>query len=127
MALTLGQAAKAAKRSKTTISRAIASGRLSAARDPAGNWAIEPVELFRAFPPAMPQEQAPERPREPLPQPSAATAMEQLVQELRARLAYKHAQIEDFRRERDRLLSIVEQREQLALPAPSRWRWWSRR
>jgi hypothetical protein len=89
MALTLGQAAEAAKRSKTTISRAIASGRLSAARDPAGNWAIEPVELFRAFPPAMPQEQAPERPREPLPQPSAATAMEQLVQELRARLADK--------------------------------------
>ena len=49
------------------------------------------------------------------------------MQELRARLADKDAQIEDFRRERDRLLSIVEQREQLALPAPSRWRWWSRR
>ena len=49
--LTLGQAATEAGVSKATISRAIASGRLSAARsDKGNNFLINPAELFGLFP-----------------------------------------------------------------------------
>jgi hypothetical protein len=51
-ALTLGQAAKATGKNKTTILRAVRDGRVSANRDEVGQYAIEPAELFRQFPPA---------------------------------------------------------------------------
>src|SRR5512144_964496 len=47
---TLGQAARAANVSKTTIQRAIKSGRLSASRQENGSYVIDPAELHRAFP-----------------------------------------------------------------------------
>jgi hypothetical protein len=50
MGYSLGQAAKAAGVSKTSIGRAIASGRLSATRTDAGGWAIDPAELSRVYP-----------------------------------------------------------------------------
>ncbi len=48
--LTMGQAAKEAGTSKATLSRAIATGRLSATRNDKGGWDIQPAELFRVFP-----------------------------------------------------------------------------
>src|SRR3954452_15342435 len=49
---TLRQAAKAAGKDRTTILRAILSGKLSAIRDEAtGSWMIEPAELHRLYPP----------------------------------------------------------------------------
>ena len=50
MAHTLGQAAKAAGVSKTTLRRAIENGRLSASRNADGSYEIDPAELHRAFP-----------------------------------------------------------------------------
>jgi Helix-turn-helix domain len=50
MAYTMGQAAKAADVSKTTIQRAIKSGRLSASRQDDGSYVIDPAELHRVFP-----------------------------------------------------------------------------
>lgn len=52
MSYTVGQAAKAAGKSKSTISRAIESGRISAERREDGSYIIQPVELHRVFPPA---------------------------------------------------------------------------
>jgi hypothetical protein len=49
--LTLNQAAKAAKKAKSTISKAITSGRLSAIKDDKGQCQIDTAELFRVFPP----------------------------------------------------------------------------
>ena len=50
---TLRQAAKAVSKDRTTILRAILSGKLSATRDEAtGSWLIEPAELHRLYPPA---------------------------------------------------------------------------
>jgi hypothetical protein len=46
----LGRAAKAAGVSKTSIGRAIVSGRLSASRNGAGGWDIDPSELARVYP-----------------------------------------------------------------------------
>lgn len=47
--LSLGQAAKVAGVGKTTVQRAIASGRLSATRNPDGGYAIDPAELARVY------------------------------------------------------------------------------
>ena len=47
MGYSLGQAARAASRSKTTIHRP--AGRLSASRTETGGWSIEPSELARVF------------------------------------------------------------------------------
>jgi hypothetical protein len=51
MSHSLSQAAKATGRSKATIHRAIQSHKISAERDEAGSWRIDPAELHRVFPP----------------------------------------------------------------------------
>jgi hypothetical protein len=52
MHLSLGQAAKETGMDKSTISRAIKSGKLSATRKENGGYEIDPAELFRVFAPA---------------------------------------------------------------------------
>lgn len=49
MALSLSQAAKVAGKSKSTINRAIKSGKLSATRHEDGSYSIDASELSRAF------------------------------------------------------------------------------
>lgn len=49
MPLTLGQAAKLAGVGKTTVTRAIRSGRLSAERRDDGSYRIDPAELSRVY------------------------------------------------------------------------------
>jgi hypothetical protein len=49
MAYTLGEAARAVGRSKTTLGRAIKSGRISATRGEDGSYLIDPAELHRVF------------------------------------------------------------------------------
>ena len=52
MAYTLGEATKATGISKTSLHRAIKSGRISATKNDIGAWQIDPAELHRVFPPA---------------------------------------------------------------------------
>ena len=47
--ITLGQASKITGRGKTTLTRAIKSGRLSATRREDGGYAIDPAELSRVY------------------------------------------------------------------------------
>jgi hypothetical protein len=47
--LTLNQAAKAAKKSKSTIQYALKTGRLSGHKDEKGNYQIDTSELFRVY------------------------------------------------------------------------------
>ena len=49
MSYTLNEAAKAVGKSKTTIHRAIRSGKISASKLDNGAYAIDPSELHRAF------------------------------------------------------------------------------
>lgn len=50
MALNLTEAARAIGRNRTTVFRAIKTGKVSAIRDEAtGEWLIEPAELFRIY------------------------------------------------------------------------------
>lgn len=57
MKLSLRDAAAQAGVSKTTILRAIRSGRLSAPRNDDGGYAIDPAELFRVYPPGTSMDQ----------------------------------------------------------------------
>ena len=50
MQYTLGEAAKATGKSKTTLHRAIKSGKISATRQDDNSYSIDPSELHRVFP-----------------------------------------------------------------------------
>jgi hypothetical protein len=50
MTYTLQQAADATDKSKSTIQRAIKSGKISAGEDVHGNYQIDPAELHRVYP-----------------------------------------------------------------------------
>ena len=52
MSYTLGEAARSTGKSKTTILRAIRSGKVSAEKDVNGAWRIEPAEVHRIYPEA---------------------------------------------------------------------------
>jgi hypothetical protein len=49
---TAGTAAKAVGKTKSTITKAIASGRLSAIKNDSGAWEIDVAELHRVYPPS---------------------------------------------------------------------------
>jgi Helix-turn-helix domain len=54
MAFTLAEAAKAVGRDKSTLARAVRTGRISAARDDDGVWRIDESELRRVYPAETP-------------------------------------------------------------------------
>jgi excisionase family DNA binding protein len=127
--LSLREAAQQARTSKSTILRAIQSGRLSAARTDDGGYAIDPAELFRVYPPRSEAVAADQSAGQPAGQAATAPAPDGTT-ELRIRNAQleagfnalkaileaekKHA--EEIREDRDRWAA---QAERLALPAPS--------
>lgn len=51
MVYNLGSAAAATGKTKSTILKSIRAGRISAQKDDFGNWAIDPAELHRVYPP----------------------------------------------------------------------------
>lgn len=55
MHYSLGQAAKAAGVSKSTISKALSTGRLSYVEKDSAGYRIDPAELHRVFPPKPPE------------------------------------------------------------------------
>ncbi len=114
---TLSSAAKATSKSKSTISDAINSGRLSASKNESGEWQIDPAELHRVYPPVRSGEPDGER---KLTQENAssergqelfAVERDELVQMLRESL-------EDVRAERDHWRELaMDFKAQLALPS----------
>jgi hypothetical protein len=50
MGYTLGTAAKATGKSRTSILRAIEKGKISASKNAHGEWDIDPSELHRVYP-----------------------------------------------------------------------------
>lgn len=129
--LTLSQAAKATSKSKSTLNRAIKSGRLSATRNEDGTFSIDPSELARAFPqnaterePFLHQERPTERPGT---EDSSKVAMlEQLLEKEREALAREREVSADLKEDRDRwraqatgLLSDLRTAQEKAAPAAS--------
>jgi hypothetical protein len=105
MSYTLSEAAAACGVNKSTVLRAVKSGRISGTKDEFGTWHVEAVELHRIFPPAAAAAASPEALPRHAP-PDAAT--DALVAELRAVIA-------DLRQDRDQWR---EQAQRLVLPAP---------
>lgn len=118
MSYTLSEAAAACGINKSTVLRAVKSGRISGTKDEFGTWHVEAAELHRVFPAAsvsrdMVPHHAP---------PDAAT--DALVAELRAVIADLRADRDEWRNQAQRLA--------LTSPIPSRapepkprtlWRW----
>ena len=63
MAYSLAAAAAATGLNKTTVLRAIKSGKISGARDMSGEWCVEAVELHRVYP-SLQRQRAPRKRRD---------------------------------------------------------------
>src|SRR3954452_16222699 len=115
MNFTLSQAAKATGKSKSSISRAIDAGRLSAHRN-GGIFEIDAAELHRVFPLKVDIDGVPLDGSKNVPcndlddrgTGNSSSILEREIELLRERLADKETQIIDLRGERDRLLKLVE-------------------
>jgi hypothetical protein len=135
MPQTLGEAAKAVGKNRTTLLRAVKAGKLSATYDEAaGSWLIEPAELFRVYPPIDAGASSAQGGASTRSGPALGD-----VRELRARLeATEAAQwlriasevIDDLRRRLDaseegrrRLTLMLADQRSIALAAPRR-SWW---
>jgi len=108
---TLGTAAKACGVARTTILRAIKSGKISAAKDEMGSYAIEPAELHRVFPPVAAEqttEQAMERGAAGLGTGGTAAFLAK-IEGLEALLQRERESVDDLRRRLDQ--SEAERRE----------------
>ncbi len=109
--LSLGAAARLTGTSKSTLTRAVRSGRLSATRDDAGSYRIDVAELTRVYPVAQPGEPvAVAHHATPTPDPQVAV-LEAELRGLRELLA-------EVRESRDGLARQVE-RLTAALPSPA--------
>jgi hypothetical protein len=104
MAYSLAQAAVAVGKNRSTILRAIRTGRLSAERDEAnGSWAIQPAELLRVYPVA---ETHVDQHGDDQGRSTDATAE---LRELRTRIADKDALIAAHERALDDLRHLLEE------------------
>lgn len=104
MSYTVGEAAKATGKSKSTISRAIDAGRISAERLEDGSYRIEPVELHRVFPAATVAERRDDAERDPSRDPVAdveARVLAERVAGLERELRSRDDQIRDLDRRLD--------------------------
>ncbi|MCB2009758.1 MAG: hypothetical protein KDF64_03995 [Geminicoccaceae bacterium] len=149
---TLLEAARLAAVSKSSMQRAVKSGRVSATRDDAGNWRIDPAELTRVWPAAaavMTRGDAPAVTRDDATGDAVSDApaasgdamrrggdapvqLDIEVEALKARLADAHTQIEWLRgqvetanTEKAAVLALLEP------PARETWyspflKWWNR-
>lgn len=133
--LTLSQAAKALGKSKSTLNRAIKTGRLTATRNEDGTFSIDPSELYRAFPePPQNAHHTPplERPRTPVPEElhSRISLLEQLLEKERDTVAREREIAADLKEDRDRWRQqatslLADQRVESTPRLPVRRRtWW---
>lgn len=121
--LSLSQAAKTAGKSKSTINRAIKTGKLSATRHQDGTYSIAASELFRAFPIGTPNgsDCATTQPKEP-PHGTTDEADKIRISALEEALQRERELNEDLRADRDHW----RQQATALLSAPTipKRRWW---
>jgi len=130
--LSLREAAEQAGTSKSTIWRAIKSGRISATRLDDGGFAIDPSELFRVFQPERPEQRITGQDATPPTTDETAlrlAAMTEEVKGLRVLLEEMKENREELRRSSEAWRAQAE-RLTIAPPAPApqprRRPWWTR-
>ena len=123
---TLGTAAKATGKSKTTIQRAISKGKISAHKDQDGRYSIDPSELHRVFS-LVTDETVSRDPDLDTSRPYDETPeLRAKIEALEAMLAREREALDEAREDRD----AWKNQATALLAAPQktvRWRWpWSR-
>ena len=116
--LSLSQAAKLTNKSKSTINRAIKTGKLSATRHDDGSYSIDPAELSRAFN-IEPLDSSKRSDVEP-----DRTRLLERIEALEVMLSREREISADIKEERDHWRQqatalLTDQR-----PSPTRQRWW---
>lgn len=138
MKYSLADAAKAVGKNKTTIQRAIKSGKISASRKESGAYEIDPAELHRVFSPATPRRDAPQGQSNATQHPSVALETSALarIAELEKELAVSQSRSISLEEQRQQMAETIEdlrgrlnRSEErvtvlLAAPAPKRRSWW---
>lgn len=134
MKYTLGTAARAAGKSKSTLSRDVRDGRISAIKKENGSYEIDPAELHRVYPPSS-SEQAEDRSGEQFATHDSTNenrALQTEVQGLREQLTLLKNERDDLRHrldaeseERRRLTYLLTDTRPAAAPASSSG-WWTR-
>ena len=119
--LSLSEAATAAGTAKSTIWRAIKSGRISASRTATGTYQVDPGELFRVFPPAMPKDGDMKRAAIAV-EPGAMAALEGQISALKEVSSLLKEQLEDVRKDRDAWRIQAESNQRLLVDARPRRR-----
>lgn len=135
MKYTLGTAARATGKSKSTLSRDIRDGRISAKKMENGSFEIDPSELHRVYPPVS-SEQGEARSSERLATPGSDSenrALQAEIQGLREHLALLKNERDDLRRrlddeaeERRRLTYLLTDTQTPKAPSPPSAGWWTR-
>jgi hypothetical protein len=127
MPYTLAAAAKATGTNKTTILRAIKSGKVSGTKDDYGNWHVEPAELHRVYPPADQRNDARNGSTQQYATPSAV-GLEVQIAALRDTAELLRAQLDDVRKDRDhwrdQAQAVTRQLADARQPEPTKRRWW---
>jgi len=129
MKYTLGQAAKATGKAKSTILRAIKKGTISANKGEGGAYRIDPAELHRVFEPTGSQQDAKNATQPPVEQTEILRLKIELLEEERAR---ERSQFEDTISDLRTRLDRAEDRVTGLLSAPDatkphrRWRFWGK-
>ena len=133
MSYTLGDAAKATGKSKTTLHRAIKSGRISALKTEDGSYSIEPAELHRVFPrvtAGTPPNVLHRNDEEQLSNTLAAlrSQLEMQEKERERERALLQETITDLREDRDKwrqqATSLLTDQRSKPLTSVRRYRWW---
>jgi excisionase family DNA binding protein len=119
---TLGTAAKATGLNKSTVLRAIKSGKISAAKDEHGEWQIDAAELHRVYPPVAdaPRRISAEQRHATLGAAEAASLLEAQIASLKDVAALMREQLDDVRKDRDAWRSQAEGNQRLLTAAKPR-------
>jgi hypothetical protein len=104
MVYTLGEAAKATGKSKSTISKAIKNGRISASKGESGVYSIDPSELHRVYPIILHETGVPEQ-KDTLKSSEVDTTIANKIRELEIFLKASEQRLED----RDEQLSDIKE------------------
>ena len=121
MSYTLGTAAKATGKSKTTIQRAIAKGTISAQKEKNGRYSIDPSELHRVFP-MVSTDTVAQGSQVDTSRPPVETPLQVKIDALEAMLEREREALTEMRSDRD----AWKQQATALLGAPDkkRRRWW---
>lgn len=121
MRYTLGTAAKATGKSKTTIQRAIAKGAISAEKTDGNGYSIDPAELHRVFPMVGNDTVSQDSQMDTKRPPDETPELKLKIEALEAMLVREREALDEVRADRD----AWKQQASALLSAPSKQRgWW---